>query len=254
MINTHSHLFDTQFDADRDAVVMRAKAAGVRRILMPNIDVSTIEALHRTESAYPEYCLSMMGLHPTSVSENYKEELSCIERMFGTHSYCAVGEIGIDLYWDQSRFSQQLDAFETQIKWSKQLDLPVMIHSRNAFEQVVESVVRHSDARLKGVFHSFGGTVDQAKQILELPGFYMGINGIVTYKNAGLKDVLPFVPLSRLVLETDDPYLTPVPYRGKRNEPAYLTYISRALSEIYHVTVEEVNVITSENALHLFGG
>ncbi|MDD4636934.1 MAG: TatD family hydrolase [Bacteroidales bacterium] len=253
MINTHSHLFDTQFDADRDAVVLRAKAAGVRRILMPNIDVSTIEALHRTEAAYPDYCFSMMGLHPTSVSENYKEELSCIERMFGTHAYCAIGEIGIDLYWDQSRLSQQLDAFETQIKWSKQLDLPVMIHSRNAFEPVYESVARHSDARLKGVFHSFGGTVEQAKQIMELPNFYLGINGVVTYKNAGLRDVLPFVPLSRLVIETDDPYLAPVPYRGKRNEPAYLSYVSSALSEIYHVTVVEVNEITSVNAIHLFG-
>lgn len=254
MINTHSHLFDTEFDADRDAVVARAKAAGVRRILMPNIDVSTIEALHRTESAYPDYCLSMMGLHPTSVSDNYKQELSCIEKMFGAHAYCAVGEIGLDLYWDQSRLSQQIDAFETQIQWSKQLDLPVMIHSRNAFEQVIESLTKYSDERLRGVFHSFGGTVDQAKQVLELPGFYMGINGIVTYKNAGLKEVLPVVPLNRLVIETDDPYLTPVPYRGKRNEPAYLAYISRALSEIYQVTVEEVNLITSANAIHLFGG
>lgn len=254
MINTHSHLFDTQFDADRDAVIMRAKSAGVKRILMPNIDASTIDALHRTEAAYPDYCLSMMGLHPTSISENYKKELSCVEKMFSTHSYCAVGEIGLDLYWDQSYLSQQMDAFETQIKWSKQLDLPVVIHSRNAFPEVFESVARHYDSQLKGVFHSFGGTVEQAKQVLDLPEFYLGINGVVTFKNAGLRDVLPFVPLTRVVIETDDPYLTPVPYRGKRNEPAYLTFIVQALSEIYQVTIEDVKVITSDNAVHLFGG
>lgn len=253
MINTHSHLFDTQFDADRDAVVARAMAAGVRRILMPNIDVSTIEALHRTEAAYPDYCFAMMGLHPTSVSANYKQELSCIEKMFEVHDYRAVGEIGLDLYWDQSRLSQQVDAFETQIQWSKHLELPIMIHSRNAFQQVIESVKKYADERLRGVFHSFGGTLDEAKQVLELPGFYLGINGVVTYKNGGLKEVLPFVPLNRLVIETDDPYLTPVPYRGKRNEPAYLAYISRTLSELYQVSVEEVNHITSANATLLFG-
>lgn len=254
MINTHSHLFDSQFDADREAVVMRAKAAGVRRILMPNIDASTVEALHRTEESYPDYCFPMMGLHPTSVCDNYKQELSIVEKMFGIHSYCAVGEIGLDLYWDQNYLSQQTDAFETQIEWSKQLSLPIMVHSRNAFVQVYESVVKHYDNRLKGVFHSFGGTVEEATQVLELPDFYLGINGVVTYKNAGLRDVLPFVPLTRLVLETDDPYLAPVPYRGKRNEPAYLTFIIQALSDIYKVTIEEVEEITTVNAEHVFGG
>jgi len=254
MINTHSHLYDSQFDADRDAVVMRAKAAGVRRILMPNIDASSIDALHRTEESYPDYCFPMMGLHPTSVCDNYKQELSVVEKMLGIHSYCAVGEIGLDLYWDKSYLSQQINAFETQIEWSKQLNLPIMIHSRNAFEQVYASVVKQYDHRIKGVFHSFGGTVEEAAQVLELPDFYLGINGIITFKNAGLRDVLPFVPLTRLVLETDDPYLAPIPYRGKRNEPAHLTFIIQALSDIYQVTLEEVIEITTENAEHLFGG
>ncbi len=252
MIDTHSHLYDSQFDTDRDAVVMRAKAAGVRRILMPNIDSSTIDALHRTEETYPAYCFSMMGLHPTSVSDNYKQELASIEKMFATHSYCGVGEIGLDLYWDQDHLVQQIDAFETQIEWSKQLSLPVMMHSRNAFNQVYDSIIKCYDSRLKGVFHSFGGTKEEATRVLELPDFYLGINGIVTFKNAGLKDVLPFVPLSRLVLETDDPYLAPVPYRGKRNEPAYLSSIIQMLSEIYHVAIEEVKEITSRNAEYVF--
>jgi TatD DNase family protein len=252
LIDTHTHIFLEEFDADRTETVERATAAGVELMLLPNIDSTTIDRLHDTVDRFPDLCRPMMGLHPTSVNENFRDELDRIYPLFACRHYVAVGEIGIDLYWDATFRSQQIEAFETQLRWSFELDLPVAIHSRNAFADVFASVDRIGRNRLRGVFHSFGGTREELLTALTFSNFYLGINGSVTFKNAKFDKYLSIAPLDRIIVETDAPYLTPAPFRGKRNEPARLPLIILKLAEIYGLSPEIVAETTTQNARRLF--
>lgn len=252
IIDTHSHIFDEQFDSDIDLVIDRAKANDVEYILLPNIDSSTINSLLNVSEKYLDYTRPMLGLHPSSVTLDWKSELEIIKKEFDKRKFIAVGEIGIDLYWDTSLEKEQKKAFEEQLKWSIEYDLPVSIHSRNATLEAIECIERVGREKLRGVFHSFGGTEEELKKILDLKTFYIGINGTVTYKKSILPAVLPKTDLSHLLIETDAPYLPPVPYRGKRNEPSYTPLVVDKLAEIYQVSKEEVENITTKNAKRLF--
>lgn len=251
IIDTHSHIYLEQFDDDRDIVMNSAKEAGISNILLPNIDSETITRLHETEDRY-DVCHAMMGLHPTSVNKNYKKELDIIENHLDKRSYVGVGEIGIDLYWDKTFIREQIIAFEQQIIWAKELALPIVIHCREAFNEVFEVVDKLHDNKLTGVFHSFGGSLDDAKHIMSYQSFKLGINGVVTFKNSKLPSVLENVSPENIVIETDAPYLAPVPYRGKRNQPLYLKSILEKLSLIYHLNISELEQIVEKNSLDLF--
>jgi TatD DNase family protein len=252
LIDTHAHIYLDDFEGSDADILARAEKEGVRHIFMPNIDSSSVENMLRTESRYPN-CHAMMGLHPCSVKENYEKELSNVESWFVKRSFAAVGEIGIDLYWDKSFAEAQMKAFERQIALGRELGIPIVIHSREALDITIQTVGKWQDGNLKGVFHCFTGTLEQALQISDL-GFYIGIGGVVTYKNAGLDKVIAGSGLDFAVLETDSPYLAPVPHRGKTNEPSYLRYIADKLSEITGRSVTEVEDITSRNAMRLFSG
>lgn len=252
LIDTHAHLFVEEFKDDLSEVVIRAKEVGVEKVLLPNIDETSIVHLKRCVLDYPGFFYPMMGLHPTSVTGNWEKQLDIIFREFNSRDYIAVGEIGIDLYWDTSLREVQIHAFEEQLKWSIEKDLPVSIHFRNATEEVIQSIRRVGASSLKGVFHSFGGTKAELEAILELDNFLIGINGVVTYKNSGLSETLRHCPSNRVVLETDSPYLAPVPYRGKRNESAYLLHVITQLAGIWNESQESVARITSRNARELF--
>lgn len=252
IIDTHSHIYVDRFAEDIDAVIQRAKDAGVEKILLPNIDVESIQEVHTLVNAYPDYCIPMMGLHPTSVKENWKEELSIIKAQFSNHKFCAVGEIGIDLYWDKTFVKEQEQAFEQQLEWSIEYDIPVAIHTREATTEVVSCIKNIGADKLRGVFHSFVGTKEELADILALETFLIGINGVVTYKKSDLSQVLLNTDLSKIIIETDAPYLPPVPYRGKRNESSYTIYIAHKLADIYNVSVKEVGDITTQNAIQLF--
>ena len=235
LIDTHAHLYVDDYKDDLAQVVQQSKDNNIGKVLLPNIDVSTIEALKKTTEEYPEFFMPMMGLHPTSVNKNYKSQLDVIyNELQTTYGYIAVGEIGIDLYWDTTFEIEQIEAFETQLRWSIEKDLPVSIHSRNSYKEIMQSLRRVGEKQLRGVFHSFSGNASDLEELLLFKNFYFGINGVVTFKNSSLSKVLKECPLERIVLETDSPYLTPVPYRGKRNSPQYLSYISHTLSEIYN--------------------
>lgn len=252
IIDTHAHLFVGDFDEDIADVIARAKQNGVTKVLLPNIDVTTIEALKDTSNLYPDFFIPMMGLHPTSVKDDWQTQLKSVEDELQKTRYIAIGEIGIDLYWSDEYKQQQIDVFETQLRWSKEMQIPVSIHSRDALRYVVSSIQKIGQESLSGVFHSFGGTVVDLEQILPLTKFYIGINGVATFKNSGLNETLKHISLERVVLETDSPYLAPSPYRGKRNEPSYLVEILRKLAEIYSVSEKEVAHVTTQNASHLF--
>ncbi len=252
IIDTHSHIYDESFDNDIEDAITRAKQAGVSHILLPNVDVETIGQVNRLAEKYPQYCLPMMGLHPTSVTANWQEDLDTIKKQFATHKYIAVGEIGIDLYWDKSLEKEQKAAFEEQLRWSIEFDLPVSIHCRNAIYESVECINNVGASKLRGAFHSFGGNNEELQCVLALNNFYLGINGTVTYKNSTLPQVLKETDLSRLIIETDAPYLPPVPYRGKRNEPSYTIHIADKLSDIYGIAPQQVGEITTANAKRLF--
>lgn len=252
-IDTHSHLFLEEFADDLPEVIDRAKVAGVSKIFMPNIDRSTIEPMLKVAKQYEEYCYAMMGLHPTSVNGDYREELSVMKRLLElSDSYVAIGEIGMDLYWDKTFLKEQTAAFDTQIQWALEYDLPVVIHSRESFDEVYNVIKCYSDAGLTGIFHSFTGTLDEALKLLELGSFKLGINGVVTFKKSTLPEVLKHIPLERIVLETDSPYLTPVPNRGKRNESANVKDTLMKLAVIYEQDVEIVAKVTTESALSVF--
>lgn len=253
LIDTHSHIYAEEFSEDVLQVEARAIEAGVSRILLPNIDATSIEPLRNLFSRNTQLYQPMMGLHPTSVKEDWEKQLSIVEKALNSYPYIAVGEIGIDLYWDQTYKQEQIKAFETQLVWSAEKNIPVSIHSRNAHREVVDSIRRIGEHRLRGVFHSFGGNPSELEEVLSLSNFYVGINGVVTFKNSQLPDTLQKCPLERVVLETDAPYLAPTPNRGKRNEPAYLQSIAHKLSEIYRLDVEKIGEITSRNAEILFG-
>ena len=252
LIDTHAHLFTEEFQDDIAEVVARAKEAGVEKVLLPNIDETTIAGLKATTAQYPGFFFPMMGLHPTSVQPYWKQQLDIIHAEFHHCSYIAVGEIGIDLYWDTSLSAVQTAVFEEQLKWSIEKDLPVSIHSRNALEAVINSIKRVGEKRLRGVFHSFGGTKADLDAILQLPDFWVGINGVITFKNSGLAETVKNCPRDKVILETDAPYLAPVPFRGKRNESSYIALVAEKLSEVWEINPEEISRITSSNANHLF--
>lgn len=252
IIDTHSHTYDESFGDDIEDVITRAKQSGVTHILLPNVDIETIKQVNSLSDKHPGYCLPMMGLHPTSVSTNWEADLNTIKEQFTIHKYIAVGEIGIDLYWDKSLEKEQKAAFEEQLRWSIEFNLPVSIHCRNAIMESVECVKNIGASKLRGAFHSFGGSSEELQSVLALENFYLGINGTVTYKNSTLPQVLTGTDLSRLIIETDAPYLPPVPYRGKRNEPSYTIHIVNKLSDIYNVSAEKVSEITTANAKQLF--
>ena len=253
IIDTHSHIYQPDFDEDIDEVIIRAKQAGVINILLPNIDVESIERVKTLSNKYPDYCIPMMGLHPTSVTADWKSDLDIIETELKQGKYIAVGEVGIDLYWDKSLVEEQKLAFEEQLRWSIKYNLPVVIHSRDAIYECVECVKNVGADNLRGVFHSFGGSSEELDAVLALNNFYIGVNGVVTFKNSGLSTVLKGTDISRIILETDAPYLSPVPYRGKRNESAYTLKVAECLSGIYDISISEVAHITTRNAKKLFG-
>lgn len=252
VIDTHTHLYSDEFAADQEMMIKRVREAGIGRVLMPAIDASTHEKMLELERKHPDLCLSMMGLHPTSVKENYEEELRVAEGHFQRGKFIAVGETGLDFYWDLTFREQQFDAFRRQIDWALQYDLPVVIHSRNSTDECIEVIREKQNGKLRGVFHCFSGDAEQARKITEL-GLYLGIGGVLTFKNSGLDKVLAGVDLAHLVLETDAPYLAPVPYRGKRNESAYIIYVAEKLAGVKGVPVEEVAEVTTVNAKKLFG-
>ena len=252
MIDTHAHIYANEFDEDIELIISRAKTAGVSRILMPAIDTETHEKMLLLEDDQPEYCISMMGLHPCSVKSNYKDELKVIEGYFSKRRFAAVGETGLDFYWDLTFKEQQYEAFHQQADWAIHYDIPLVIHSRNSTNECIEVVQEHQDGKLKGVFHCFSGTAEQAKKIVDL-GFYLGIGGVLTFKNSGLDKAIADIDLSQLVLETDAPYLAPVPYRGKRNECGYITYVVGKLAELKGIAASDIDSITSNNASKLFG-
>ena len=251
LIDTHSHLYLGEFDEDRDDEVKRALANGIKRILLPNIDSGSISGMMQMCQAYPGICSPMIGLHPGSVKENYTDELKIIENWMEREEFIGIGEIGIDLYWDKTYKEQQIEAFEIQINRAKQKKIPIVIHARESFAEIFNVLDRNMDASLTGVFHSFTGNEDQVKIINEY-GFYFGINGIVTFKNSGLVDVVECIPVEKILLETDSPYLSPVPKRGKRNESSFLIYIAERLAQIYSLTLDQLGMITSGNAEKLF--
>jgi TatD DNase family protein len=251
LIDTHAHLYVKEFDEDRVEMIERAIAAGVVRMILPSIDSSETEALLALERQFPTHCHAMMGLHPCYVKENYEEELALVESWLAKRPFKAVGEIGLDLYWDKTFFKQQQDAFEKQLKWAIQYEIPVSIHSREATNEAIEIIQSLKCSQLRGIFHCFGGTIEQANKIVGL-GFKLGIGGVVTFKKAGLDILLQDIELRHLVLETDAPYLAPVPYRGKRNESSYLTLIAQKIADIKGISIAEVEKRTSQNAALLF--
>ncbi|HMQ49957.1 MAG TPA: TatD family hydrolase [Saprospiraceae bacterium] len=252
LIDTHTHLYLPDFEQDRAAMINRAVEAGVGRFYLPNIDSGSIAEMLQLESLFPGRCYPMMGLHPCSVKENYEEELAIVRTWLDARPFCAIGEIGIDLYWDKTFLSFQQEAFFRQAKWAKELGIPIVIHSRDATELVIELLEQIPvAARPKGVFHCFSGTEAQAHQVIEL-GFYLGIGGVLTFKKAGLDQVVRAISLDWLVLETDSPYLAPVPYRGKRNESAYVRLVAQKLAELKEIPLEAVAAQTSANAIKLF--
>lgn len=254
LIDTHSHLFLEEFSEDLPQVIERAREAGVSYIFMPNIDSTTINPMLSVCAGYPGYCFPMIGLHPTSVNETYEQELAVVhEQLAGTNRYVAIGEIGLDLYWDKTFLKEQLLVFQRQIEWALEYRLPIVIHSRNAFEYIYKVMEPYKNTPLTGIFHSFTGTVEEAEKLLEFEGFMLGVNGVVTFKKSALPETLLTVPLERIVLETDSPYLTPVPNRGKRNESANVKDTLAKVAEIYRMPFEYVSQVTSENALKVFG-
>lgn len=252
LFDTHTHIYLPEFDDDRDAVVQRAAENGVRRMMLPNVDVATIDALHTTLAAYPDTCIAAMGLHPTSVTENYRQDLDRTAAQLDAGTYYAIGEIGIDLYWDKSFLAQQLDAFETQVRWAAERNLPVIIHCREAFEPIIAVLRKLSALAPHGVFHSFGGSPADLQIIADTGDFFIGVNGIATFKNSSLRDTVSAIPLDRLVLETDAPYLAPVPHRGKRNEPAFVRHTAEYIAAQRNIPLPELEAITYANACRLF--
>lgn len=252
-IDTHTHLFVREFDEDRADAVQRALDAGVEKLCLPSITADSIVPIEAMCRKYPGVCYAMAGLHPTDVGDDYKEQLEKIKKYLDSNKkIIAVGEVGIDLYWDNTRRNEQIEAFETQIVWSREYSLPLSIHSRNAFDSLYDCMMRCRCSELTGVFHCFSGTKEQVESLMKMEGFMFGVGGVVTYKKSDLPDVLPYIPLERIVLETDSPYLAPVPRRGKRNESSYIPFIAARLAEIYSTTVEHVASVTTENAKRLF--
>ncbi|NIY84642.1 TatD family hydrolase [Vibrio hepatarius] len=251
MIDTHAHIYASEFDNDRDQVVERALAQGIEKILLPNIDLESIEPMLQTEAAYPEICRSMMGLHPCYVDGNVKQTLEIIHSWFAKHNFIAVGEIGIDLYWDKTYKAEQEMAFTTQLNWAKEMKLPVVIHTRDSIQETLALLEKEQDGSLSGVFHCFGGSIEEAKAINDL-GFHLGLGGVTTFKNGGMDKVIPHLDMDYVILETDCPYLAPVPHRGKRNEPSYIPLIAERIASLRALSIGDVQAMTNRNANRLF--
>lgn len=251
MIDTHSHIYGPEFDDDRAEVLQRARLAGVDKVLLPNINEESIARMLQVAKEYPDMCYPMMGLHPEDVKEDWAQVLERMEMQLD--GMIAVGEVGLDFYWDTTFRKEQIEAFERQICWAVERNLPLVIHMRKAEQELLEVMGRHKSDGLRGVFHCFGGSKETASRMLKHEGFVLGIGGVVTFKNSRLAETLRHVPLDRIVLETDAPYLAPVPYRGKRNEPSYVAHVARFLSDIYNVSEEEVNDVTNLAVKRVFG-
>jgi TatD DNase family protein len=252
LIDTHCHLYLKEFEGDIEEVMQRARKAGVERFYLPAIDSDVIPLMMKMEDVYRGECFPMMGLHPCSVKENYKEELKIVEEWLAKRSFVAIGEIGLDFYWDTSFVKEQYEAFNLQMEWALQYKTPIVIHTRNAMQQTINLVRPFSQRGLTGIFHCFGDSKEAAHQIIDM-GFLLGIGGVLTYKNAGVPAMLEDIDLSNIVLETDAPYLSPVPHRGKRNESSYLLPIAAKLAETKGISIEEVAAITTQNAEKIFG-
>jgi TatD DNase family protein len=252
-VDTHAHIYSTEFEGDRADMLARAVDSGVTKIYMPNIDHTSIDEMMELEDRWKGQCIAMMGLHPCYIKKDFQRELYIVEEWLSKRTFAAVGEIGTDLYWDKTFWEQQKEAFIIQLRWAKKYRLPVVIHCRESIEETIAIVAQEKDENLKGVFHCFSGDVEQAKRIIEL-GFLLGIGGVATFKKGGLDAVLPAVRLEDLVLETDSPYLAPVPHRGKRNEPGYIPLIARRVAEIMNIEIDLVQDQTTKNAHQLFGG
>lgn len=250
-IDTHSHIYDNAFDSDREEVFQRSLDAGVNMILLPNTDENTIKPMMDFYENHIDNCKLMMGLHPEGVKEDYKRHLSVIEKEMEKDCWIGVGEIGLDFYWDKSFEKQQIEVLKEQLKWAKQLGLPVSLHTREAFDTMFKIIEQEQDGGLRGVFHCFNGSKEQAEIAISL-GFHLGLGGVITYKNCDVKSFLAELPLDSIVLETDDPYLPPVPYRGKRNEPAYMVEVAKKIAEVKQIDIKEVAIATSNNARNLF--
>ena len=251
LIDTHTHLYSETFDEDRGAMIQRALSCGVTDFFIPAIDSTYTERMFALEKKYPNRMHLMTGVHPTHVKENYKEELNHVASLLKQRSFCALGEIGIDLYWDKTFLKEQQEAFDLQIQWAKEHKLPFVIHCRDAFDEVFEVLDGHDSKDLRGIFHCFTGTLDQAKQALSY-NLKLGIGGVVTFKNGKIDQFLNQIPLSEIVLETDAPYLAPVPFRGKRNESSYIQEVASKVAEVYNLPFAEIASITSKNALAIF--
>jgi TatD DNase family protein len=251
LIDTHAHIYSTKFDSDRDEVIDEIRKAGIERIYMPNVDVETIDRMLDCESRYGDLCIPMMGLHPCDVKEDFEQQLYVMEAWLNKRSFAAVGEIGTDLYWDKSGFERQKEALNIQVNWAKERKLPIVLHCRESIDETIEIIEKAQDGSLSGIFHCFTGSLEQAKKIIKL-GFLLGIGGVSTYKNGGLDQVIPFIGLDHLVLETDAPYLAPLPHRGKRNTPAYLPSIAQRVGDLLQMSATDVASLTKSNALNLF--
>ncbi|MEX0811841.1 MAG: TatD family hydrolase [Chitinophagales bacterium] len=255
LTDTHTHIYAEQFDEDRDTVIQSAIDQGIDRLFMPNIDSGSIEAMLAVAKKFPDNCFPMMGVHPCSVTENWKEELEIARKYLFDQKdidFCAVGEIGLDYYWDTSFKAIQKEAFREQIKWAKQLKLPIVIHVRDSFDDAIEIVEAINDENLSGVFHCFSGTKAEAERIIALEGFYIGLGGVLTFKNSKLREEIKDISLEHIVLETDSPYLAPSPHRGKRNESAYVALVAEKLAEVKELDIATIAEFTNRNSKHLF--
>ncbi len=252
LIDTHCHLYAAEFKQDINAVMERARKNGIQKFYLPAIDSETTTDMLAMETSYPGECFAMMGLHPCSVKENYKEELALVEAWLLKRPFVAIGEIGLDFYWDKTFTTQQYESFEMQMQWALQRNMPIVIHTRNAMNETINTVKPFAEKGLRGIFHCFGGSIEEANEIIDMQ-FLLGIGGVLTYKKSGLQQVLEKIDLVHIVLETDAPYLTPVPYRGKRNESSYLEFILQTLATVKNISKEEVAAITTANAEKIFG-
>ena len=251
LVDTHAHIYLPAFDPDREEILKRAEQEGVTKILLPAIDSGNHEAMLKLEEAHQGLCFGMMGLHPCSVKDNFRDELKIAGEWLQKRRFKAIGETGLDFYWDKTYTEQQYSVFHEQIEWALHYDIPIVIHSRNSIDECIEVVRGHQKGKLKGVFHCFSGTLQQTKQIIDF-GFYLGIGGVLTFKNSGLDKVMEQLDLKNIVLETDAPYLAPVPFRGKRNEPSNLSYVVEKLAQIKKMSKEEIASVTTLNAEKLF--
>jgi len=251
-IDTHSHIYDDTILPEIETILKNAANTGVEKILMPGIDSSCINNMMELEAKYPQQCIAMMGLHPCYVKEYYEQELTIVEQWLSKRKFVAIGEIGLDFYWDTTFTEQQHKAFEIQMQWAIDFNTPIVIHTRNAMGETIEAVKPFVKKGLRGAFHCFSGSYESAKQIIDM-GFYLGLGGVLTYKNAGVTEAIKEIPMEYLILETDAPYLPPVPYRGKRNEPAFMIEVAKKLAEVKQLPLLEIAAITTANAERLFG-